>query len=82
MKVVLLAALAGTLASAQLHKAVLPAHDLARRQATATAAATGSTRTAAAATVTNTLPAATSAPAASSGVPTGGSVSSKPLASL
>ncbi|GAA5843059.1 hypothetical protein JCM9279_001846 [Rhodotorula babjevae] len=82
MKVVLLAALAGSLASAQLHKAVLPAHDLARRQATATAAATGSTRTAAAATVTNTLPAATSAPAASSRVPSGGSVSSKPLQSL
>ncbi|GAA5891295.1 hypothetical protein JCM8208_002575 [Rhodotorula glutinis] len=80
MKVVLLAAFAGTLASAQLYKAVLPAHDLARRQATATAAASGSTRTAAVATQTFTPSGITSA--ASSGVPTGGRVPAKPLESL
>lgn len=41
MNFVVLATLAGTLASAQLNKVVQPAHDLARRQATATTAPTG-----------------------------------------
>ncbi|TNY23310.1 putative chitin deacetylase [Rhodotorula diobovata] len=83
MNFVVLATLAGTLASAQLNKVVQPAHDLARRQATATTAPTGGASSSASSPAATRTGAATlTVPAASSGVPTGGTVASSPLASL
>ncbi|BGP50413.1 chitin deacetylase [Rhodotorula kratochvilovae] len=82
MKFLVVASLVGTLASAQLHKAALPGHDLAKRQAVSTTAAAPSGSSAPAATGTRSVVQTQTVPAASSGIPTGGRVASSPLASL